>query len=223
MNNEVIGSGHSFNDFNKFSFNARIAYTYFIGKQMRKSFCCPRALHRVHKALLCACVVELQDIARLKPFAILVAYRRLSGRRCYLSRGSQNVLSRPRLTEDAISAGAHRTCYLGRGSQNVLSRPRLTEDAISDDAHRTCYLGRGAQKMLSRPRLTERAISDAFFFFKFWSGSPARAFISLLFLQISCLKIVINIRRNSLTMLLTIYYKYNKSLVVSYIIYYNII
>ena len=133
------------------------------------------------------------------------------------------MLSQLRLTERAISAEAHRRCYLGRSSQNVLSRPRLTERAISAEAHRRCYLGRCSQNVLSRPRLTERAISDAFFFFKFWSGSPARVLISLLFLQISCLKIVKNIRRNSLTMLLTIYYKYNKSLVVSYIIYYNII
>ena len=33
--------------------------------------------------------------------------------------------------EDVISAEANRRCYLGQGSQNVLSRPRLTEDAIS--------------------------------------------------------------------------------------------
>ena len=33
--------------------------------------------------------------------------------------------------QDAISAEANRRCYFGRGSQNVLSRPRLTEDAIT--------------------------------------------------------------------------------------------
>ena len=37
---------------------------------------------------------------------------------------------------------AHRRCYLGRGSQNVLSRPGLTDDAISAEAHGTCYLRR---------------------------------------------------------------------------------
>ena len=65
-----------------------------------------------------------------------------ANRRCHLGRGSQNVLFRTRLTEDAISAEAHRTCYLGRGSENVLSRPGLTEDAISVEAPRTCYLKR---------------------------------------------------------------------------------
>ena len=50
----------------------------------------------------------------------------------------KKMLSRLRLTEDAISAEANRRCYLGRGSQNVLSRPRLTEDTISTEAQRTC-------------------------------------------------------------------------------------
>ena len=118
----------------------------------------------------------------------------------------KKMLSRPRLTERAISAEAHRRCYFDRGSQNVLSRPRLIERAISAEAHRTCYLGRGSQKMLSRPRLTERATSDAFFFFKFCIGSPARALIKPLFLQNWCLKIVRNIRCNSLTIILTISY-----------------
>ena len=40
------------------------------------------------------------------------------------------MLSQLRLTENAISVEAHRTCYLGRGSQKMLSRPGLTEDAI---------------------------------------------------------------------------------------------
>ena len=44
--------------------------------------------------------------------------------------------------QDAISVEANRRCYLGRGSQNVLSRPRLTEDDISDEADETCYLRR---------------------------------------------------------------------------------
>ena len=70
-------------------------------------------------------------------------YRRLSGRRCYLGRGSQTVLSRPRLTEDAISAEAHITCYHGRGSQ---------ERAISAGAHKRCYLGRGSQNVLFQTR-----------------------------------------------------------------------
>ena len=68
-------------------------------------------------------------------------------------------LSRPRPTEDAISAEAHRWWHLGRGSQKMLSRPKLTERAISTEAYRTCYLGRGSQKMLSRSRLTADAIS----------------------------------------------------------------
>ena len=61
------------------------------------------------------------------------------------------MLSRLRLTEDAISAEAHRTCYHGRGSQNMLSRPRLTERAITAQAHRICYLGRGSENVLSSP------------------------------------------------------------------------
>ena len=77
------------------------------------------------------------------------------------------MLSRTRQTENAISAETHRTCYLSRGSQKMLSRPRLTERAISAGAHRRCYLGRGSQNVLS----------EAFFFFKFYSGSPARALI----------------------------------------------
>ena len=52
------------------------------------------------------------------------------------------MLSRLRLTEDAISVEANRKCYLDQDSQNVLSRPRLTEDAISAEDQRTCYLGR---------------------------------------------------------------------------------
>ena len=91
-------------------------------------------------------------------------YRRLSGTRWYLGRGSQKILSRPGLTENAILAGTHRTCYL-----------------------------------------------KCVFFFKFCSGSPSRALIKLLFLQNWCLKIVKNIRCNSLTMILTIYYKYNNN------------
>ena len=54
---------------------------------------------------------------------VYIIYRRLSGTRCYLSGGSQNVLSRLRLTEDTMSAEAHKRCYLGRGSENVLSWP----------------------------------------------------------------------------------------------------
>ena len=92
-----------------------------------------------------------------------------ANRRFYLGRGSQNVLSRPRLTKDAYSAEAHRTCYLGRGSQNVQSRPGLAEDSISTQAHK-------------------RAISDAFFFFKFCSASPVCALIKPLFQQNWCLK-----------------------------------
>ena len=126
--------------------------------------------------------------ASLQEYCLCLRYRRLSGRRCYLSRGSQKMLSRPRLTERAISAEAHRTCYLSRGSQNVLSRSGLTEDAISAETHRTCYL---------------RCV---FFFFKFCSGSPACALIKPLFLQNWYIKIVKNITCNSLTMILTIYY-----------------
>ena len=53
------------------------------------------------------------------------------------------------------------------------------------------------KKMLSQTR---------FFFFKFRSGSPARALIKPLFLQNLCLKNMKNITCNSLTMILTIYY-----------------
>ena len=81
--------------------------------------------------------------------------------------------------------------------KKMLSRRRLTERAISAEAHRTCYLGLGSQKMLSQTHI---------FIFEFCSGSPARALIKPLFLQNWFLKIVKNIRCNSLTMILTIYY-----------------
>ena len=71
---------------------------------------------------------------------------------CILTAERKKMLSRPRLTERAISAQAHRICYLGRGLQNVLSWPRLTECAISAGAHRICYLGRGSQNVLSQTR-----------------------------------------------------------------------
>ena len=101
---------------------------------------------------------------------------------CVINMGN-NVAKAVNITEDAISAEANRRCYLGRGSQNMLSRPRLTEHAISAEAQRKmlsrpaltedaisaktswkiqCYsvkiarslsLGRGSQKMLSRPKL----------------------------------------------------------------------
>ena len=82
--------------------------------------------------------------------------------------------------------------------KKMLSRPRLTKRAISAEAHRTCYLGRGSHNVLSQTR---------FFFFKFYSGSPAHALIKPLFLQNWCLKIMKNITYNSFTMILTIYYK----------------
>ena len=82
-------------------------------------------------------------------------------RRCYLGRDSQKMLSRPRLIECAISAEAHRRCYLGRDSQKMLSRPRLIERAISAEAHRTCYLGRGPQNVLSRPGLSDAISAEA--------------------------------------------------------------
>ena len=48
-----------------------------------------------------------------------------------------------------------------------------------------------------------------FFFFKFSSGSPARALIKPLFVKNWCLKIVKNIICNSLTMILKISYTFS--------------
>ena len=99
------------------------------------------------------------------------------------------------INENVVNAGEndmqvkmkHKGSISTAERKKMLSRPRLTEEAILAEAHRRCYLGRGSQNVLSQTR---------FFFFKFCSGSSARALVKLLFLQNWCQKIVKNIRCN---------------------------
>ena len=58
------------------------------------------------------------------------------------------MLSWLRLTDDAILAEANRRCYLSQGSQNVLSRPRLTERAISAGVTEDAISAKTCWKML---------------------------------------------------------------------------